>query len=123
MDMLKFEPIGSHYDGTAISSAVTLTPPDGAYKLVIQALGQKVRLTLDGTTPTAARSAGWPPSWMPWQTWSPGRQAAVRKAWLLALTGWTASARGWCGCFRLFHWRSSAASDRGCWGYWSTSLF
>ena len=55
MDMLKFTPIGSHYDGTAISSEVTLTPPDGAYKLMIQALGQNVRLTLDGTTPTSSK--------------------------------------------------------------------
>ena len=55
MDMLRFDPIGSHADGTDISSAATLTPADGATKLLIQALDQNVRLTLDGTTPTASK--------------------------------------------------------------------
>jgi hypothetical protein len=64
-DLLRFDPIGSHVDGTDISSAVTLTPADGATKLLLQPLGQNVRLTLDGTTPTANKgfqlAAGDPP--------------------------------------------------------------
>ena len=54
-DLLRFDPIGSHSDGDDISSAATLTPADGATKLLIQALDQNVRLTLDGTTPTASK--------------------------------------------------------------------
>lgn len=46
---------GQHDSGLDISSAVTLTPPEDASRLVIQALDQNVRFTLDGvTTPTAA---------------------------------------------------------------------
>ena len=52
-DVLQFDPVGVHVDGTVITSAVTLTPIDGATKLMIQALGQSVRITFDGTTPTA----------------------------------------------------------------------
>jgi hypothetical protein len=54
-DTLMFRPAGSHYDGTVISSAVTLTPVSGATKLYIQALDQNVRFTLDGTTPTSVK--------------------------------------------------------------------
>ena len=54
-DAFSFHVIGSHYDGTTISSAVTLTPPAGATKLLIQALDQNVRYTLDGTAPTASK--------------------------------------------------------------------
>ena len=53
-DALLFEPIGAHVDGTTISSAVTLTPPDGAAKLLIQALVQNIRITFDGTAPTVS---------------------------------------------------------------------
>jgi hypothetical protein len=64
-DLLRFDPIGSHVDGTDISSASTLSPEDGATKLLIQALDQNVRITLDGTTPTASKGfqllAGDPP--------------------------------------------------------------
>ena len=64
-DLLRFDPIGSHADGTDISSATTLAPGSGATKLLIQALGQNVRLTLDGTTPTTSKGfklvAGDPP--------------------------------------------------------------
>jgi len=64
-DLLRFDPIGSHHDGTDISSAATLTAADGATKLLIQALDQNVRLTLDGTTPTTSKGfqlqAGEPP--------------------------------------------------------------
>lgn len=48
-----FRPIGAHIDGTVITSAVELTPPDGCTKLMIQAVGADIRYTLDGTTPTA----------------------------------------------------------------------
>jgi len=64
-DLLRFDPIGNHVGGTSISSATTLTPEDGATKLLIQALDQNVRFTLDGTTPTASMGfqlvAGDPP--------------------------------------------------------------
>ena len=52
-DVLGLNPVGSHKIGTVISSAVTLTPPATATKLLIQALDQNIRITLDGTTPTA----------------------------------------------------------------------
>lgn len=52
---MQFNPLGSHSDGLAISSAVALTPASGATMLLIQAIGQNVRLTLDGTTPTATK--------------------------------------------------------------------
>jgi hypothetical protein len=56
---MNFNPIGAHVDGTAISSAVTLSPPAGlatnVAKLLIQAGTQNIRYTLDGTTPTATK--------------------------------------------------------------------
>ena len=52
-DTLEFNPVGSHVDGTVITSAVTLTPPTGATKILIQAVGQNIRITLDGTVPAA----------------------------------------------------------------------
>ncbi len=48
-----FRPIGSHTNDADISAADVLTVPDGASKLMIQASGADVRMTLDGTTPTA----------------------------------------------------------------------
>jgi len=69
VDTLEFNPVGAHSDGLDISSAVTLTPPIGATKLLIQALDQACRFTLDGTTPTAANgfqlAAGDPPLLLP----------------------------------------------------------
>jgi hypothetical protein len=47
-------PVGDHVSNGAISSATTLTPPATANALLIQATGQNVRYTLDGTTPTAS---------------------------------------------------------------------
>ena len=44
---------GSHTRNTSLSSAVTLTPPTGGNVLTIQPLTQNVRMTTDGTTPTA----------------------------------------------------------------------
>jgi len=64
-DALVFNPIGAHVDGPDISSAVTLTPPDLATKVMLQALSQSARYTLDGTTPTSSKGfqlyAGDPP--------------------------------------------------------------
>ena len=54
-DELQFEPVGSHADGDTISSATALTKPSGAKKLMIQALEQNVRYTLDGTDPTTSK--------------------------------------------------------------------
>lgn len=54
-DVLQFDPVGSHYDGTDISSATTLAVATGASKLMIQALSQNARLTLDGTAPTTTK--------------------------------------------------------------------
>lgn len=69
IDPLGFNPLGSHSDGATISSATTLTIPAGAKKLMIQALTQNVRFTLDGTTPEAAKGfqlkAGDPPVIVP----------------------------------------------------------
>lgn len=53
-DIWFFEPVGAHVDGPTLTSAVTLTPPTGATKIMLQALTQNVRFTLDGTTPTAS---------------------------------------------------------------------
>lgn len=68
-DALAFNPLGAHNDGATISSATTLTPPSGATKLLIQAMSQNVRFTLDGTTPEAAKGfqlkAGDPPLLIP----------------------------------------------------------
>jgi hypothetical protein len=49
-----FRPVGSHTANSSLATAVTLTAPSGATKLLIQALTQNVRLTLDNTTPTAS---------------------------------------------------------------------
>ena len=68
-DEFTFTPVGAHVDGPDVSSAVTLTPPAGATKLLIQALTQNVRFTLDGTAPEAAKGfqlkAGDPPIMIP----------------------------------------------------------
>lgn len=46
-------PVGAHVANGSLSSSVTLTPPATANTLLLQATGQNVRYTLDGTTPTA----------------------------------------------------------------------
>ena len=48
-----FKPIGAHTTNATLSSAVTLTIPANATKLLMQAITQNVRITLDNTTPTA----------------------------------------------------------------------
>lgn len=66
-----FTPVGSHVAGTVISSAVTITTtqPAASSKLLIQAITQNIRYTLDGTTPTASvgfqLKAGDPPVLIP----------------------------------------------------------
>lgn len=66
---LQFTPIGNHSNGASISSAVPLVNLAGATKLLIQALSQNIRFTLDGTTPTASLGfqirAGDPPTIIP----------------------------------------------------------
>lgn len=52
-DTFEFNPVGAHTRNTSLSSVVTLTPPDGATKLLIQAVAQNVRYVLDGSTPSA----------------------------------------------------------------------
>ena len=64
---MSFNPSGAHSDGATISSATVLTKAGN--KLLIQALTQNVRYTLDGTTPTATTGfqlvAGNPPIIIP----------------------------------------------------------
>lgn len=75
---MNFNPIGAHSDGATISSATVLTKPaalaTGVAKLLIQALTQNVRYTLDGTTPTASKGfqlkAGDPPVIIPTGTYT-----------------------------------------------------
>lgn len=45
--------VGAHTTVADVSSAVTLTRPDTADALQIQAFAKNIRVTLDGTTPTA----------------------------------------------------------------------
>src|SRR5262245_23468178 len=50
-----YNPVGAHTTNSSLSSAVTLTVPMGAAQiLVMQAFGQAIRYTLDGTVPTAS---------------------------------------------------------------------
>ena len=54
MDSNTTQIIGAHTQNATLSSAVTLTPPAGANVLNIQPLTNNIRVTLDGTTPTAS---------------------------------------------------------------------
>jgi hypothetical protein len=50
---LTFRPLGAHNSGLAIATAQLLARPSaGVTQVMIQALTQNVRLTLDGTTPS-----------------------------------------------------------------------
>lgn len=51
---LTFTPLGAHNSGLAIASAQTLGIPSGSTQWIVQALTQNVRVTFDGTTPTAS---------------------------------------------------------------------
>lgn len=46
--------LGAHTTVATLSTAQTITPAAGARELIMQAFGQPVRYTLDGTTPTAS---------------------------------------------------------------------
>lgn len=76
-DILQFDPVGAHVDGPTITSAVTLTPPEGATKVLLQAVAQNVRITFDGTVPTATKGfqivASDPPS-----LWPLGNNAVIK---------------------------------------------
>jgi hypothetical protein len=54
-DSLEFAPQGSHSDGTDISSAVAITIPNDATKILIQSRTKALSFTLDGTTPTSQK--------------------------------------------------------------------
>jgi hypothetical protein len=66
---INFDPRGQHSGGLDISAAQTLTQPNGATWLLVQALTQNVRLTLDGTLPSGSVGfqikAGDPPVLIP----------------------------------------------------------
>lgn len=49
-----FHPLGAHQTDTDYSSAAVVTIPTGADRFLIQTLTQNIRITLDGSTPTAA---------------------------------------------------------------------
>jgi len=57
-DALNFQPVGAHLQDTTIDSATTLhtgsSYTGAATKMLIQAITQNVRMTIDGTTPTTA---------------------------------------------------------------------
>lgn len=51
-----FQPIGTHTENAALSSAVTLTPSDGRVNaIMMQPHTKDIRYTLDGTDPTASK--------------------------------------------------------------------
>lgn len=50
---LGWDRIGAHSSGLAINTATTLSAPANAKRVLIQAITQNVRYTLDGTAPTA----------------------------------------------------------------------
>ena len=52
--MAKFIPKNGHQNTSSLSSVVTLTPPAGVTKVLIQAVAKNLRFTVDGTTPTAS---------------------------------------------------------------------
>jgi hypothetical protein len=54
VDLSAFAPVGTHTSNSSLGSVVALTPPPGADQLLIQALTQNVRFTLDGTAPTSS---------------------------------------------------------------------
>lgn len=66
---LVVDPLGSHNSGLTISSVQTLTPPAGATKLLVQALTQNIRYTIDGSNPSTTSGfqlkAGDPPIIIP----------------------------------------------------------
>jgi len=49
-----FEPVGNHISTTCATAHSPVFPAEGATKILVQAITQNIRYTLDGTTPTAA---------------------------------------------------------------------
>lgn len=49
-----FVPVGAHAVDSTISASTTLTPETGATALLLQALTNNIRYTLDNSTPTAS---------------------------------------------------------------------
>ena len=62
-------PRGDHVSTNSLSSALTVTKPASARSILVQAITQNVRYTLDATTPTASVGfqikAGDPPVLIP----------------------------------------------------------
>lgn len=54
MSSVLYCPIGTHTTNSSLSSAVSITAPDSAEKIWIQAFTNNIRWTMDGTTPTAS---------------------------------------------------------------------
>ena len=55
VELAPFNPIGSHTQNTSLDVLVTLTPPNTvprATKLLVQAIDQNIRFTIDGAAPT-----------------------------------------------------------------------
>jgi hypothetical protein len=48
-----YAPIGAHVSNDDLSSVVTLTRPDGAARLIVQAEVANIAVTIDGSTPSA----------------------------------------------------------------------
>jgi hypothetical protein len=48
-----FTCVGGHSSSATLSSAFTITVPATANKIIMEAVTQNIRFTLDGTTPTA----------------------------------------------------------------------
>ena len=76
-DQLNFNPVGAHTQNGTLSSAVTLTIPAAATKIMLQGQTQNIRYTLDGTAPTTSKGfqlkAGDPPVIL-----SLGRSSAIK---------------------------------------------
>lgn len=68
-DALSLSPVGAHTANSSLSSAATISIPDGATKIVMQAITQNIRYTLGGTAPTTTLGfqlkAGDPPITVP----------------------------------------------------------
>lgn len=52
--MTAYTPVGAHVANPTISSVTVINKPAGANQIIIQALTQNVRFTLDNTNPTAS---------------------------------------------------------------------
>lgn len=46
--------VGAHGSNSSLSTVQTLTTPGGAGRILVQALTQNIRFTMDGTAPTAS---------------------------------------------------------------------